>query len=621
MSFAGPLYLTLLVLVPALIALYFKKSRPIRKILPSNRLWAEVQQRLNQNSIFQKYRHSLFLVLQLLVILGIVLGLARPYFKSTLSGKVVIFLDTSASMRATDVAPDRFGQARDKARSILDRLDASGKAALITGDSSVVVRAGFGSDLVTVVALLDKLEPTDHPGPDPEEVVAALDGLRSAKPDRVYILTDQLKAAELAERIRGVSLTVHSFGSRGDNLAVSRFEVRPSSVKGPAKQAAWEAEVVVTNYAPGPVKTTVELRHDGREVASSSTGIGGRADSSVRFSDLKLAPGILEVRLVASSGDDFLAGDNRAWATVGQENLSVLLLGRTTSPLVRVLKSIRGVQLKAVTERESASMATLPEAELVVSDGVLHPGLLRRNAVVLCPGDADGVSAPAWLAGPSVESPLPVRFETTHPLLKYLSLKDVTFSKAATLKRQPGDVEVLGAQDCPLVLARADRESKQVVCAFSTADTDFAMRVGFPIFVVNSLRWIGGDRMASSGCLKLGESYRVPGPLGPEIGLVSPEGRSVTLESSPTPGMLLASSFRTAGVYTVRVGSRQVAVPAVLQSFSESALAPAQDRDLNREMPTTVAVGGGALSTARWLLMLALMVMVVEWALYARYGG
>src|SRR3954471_7865608 len=103
----------LLALVPpAIVALYFLKLKRQPLEVPSTYLWSRAIEDLHVNSLWQRLRQSLLLLLQLLLVIFIALALLRPGKKGTeLSGERFIFLiDTSASMSATDVAPTRLDE-------------------------------------------------------------------------------------------------------------------------------------------------------------------------------------------------------------------------------------------------------------------------------------------------------------------------------------------------------------------------------------------------------------------------------------------------------------------------------------------------------------------------------
>ena len=112
--------------VPALILLmYFLKLRREVVEVPSTYLWSRTIEDLHVNSLLQRLRRSILLLLQLLAVLLAVLALLRPGVRgeSTSQSRLVFMIDRSASMQATDVKDDanRFEMAR---RLIAERIEA-----------------------------------------------------------------------------------------------------------------------------------------------------------------------------------------------------------------------------------------------------------------------------------------------------------------------------------------------------------------------------------------------------------------------------------------------------------------------------------------------------------------
>ena len=95
-----------------IIALYFLKLRRRPVQVPSTLLWRRSLEDLHVNSLFQRLRRNLLLFLQLLAVLLAMLALAGPRIKGTAGQgqRFVLMIDNSASMSATDVAPEPAGQ-------------------------------------------------------------------------------------------------------------------------------------------------------------------------------------------------------------------------------------------------------------------------------------------------------------------------------------------------------------------------------------------------------------------------------------------------------------------------------------------------------------------------------
>ena len=110
MTFLSPLALALFALALPLVLLYFLKVRRRERSVPSLLLWAPALRDREASAFFQRLQRDPLLILQILALLALSLALARPV--ATVMGegarKLVVVLDTSASMRARDVSPSRF---------------------------------------------------------------------------------------------------------------------------------------------------------------------------------------------------------------------------------------------------------------------------------------------------------------------------------------------------------------------------------------------------------------------------------------------------------------------------------------------------------------------------------
>src|SRR5512137_1479728 len=133
MSFLTPLALALATLALPILILYMLKLRRREVEVSSTLLWQLLLRDREANAPWQKLKRNLLLFLQLLMLAALVFALARPFIKVPVvaAGTVVVLLDASASMGATDVAPSRFEAARAAARRLIDGLGANGQMALI----------------------------------------------------------------------------------------------------------------------------------------------------------------------------------------------------------------------------------------------------------------------------------------------------------------------------------------------------------------------------------------------------------------------------------------------------------------------------------------------------------
>ena len=134
----NPLGLALAGLSLPLLAMYFIKVRRRRFEVPAAFLWQQALDAQRNASPFERFRRNLLLLLQLLALLLLSLALARPVLDLALppARSLVLVLDTSASMGATDVPQGRLGAAVALASEVVDGLGSSDEAALGSPRSS-----------------------------------------------------------------------------------------------------------------------------------------------------------------------------------------------------------------------------------------------------------------------------------------------------------------------------------------------------------------------------------------------------------------------------------------------------------------------------------------------------
>ena len=108
MSFSRPLALPVAVRSPSRsLLLYFLKVRRREATVSSLLLWDPALRDREASTFFQRLQRDPLLILQILALLALTLALARPAITVMGQGnkRVVVVLDTSASMKATDVSP------------------------------------------------------------------------------------------------------------------------------------------------------------------------------------------------------------------------------------------------------------------------------------------------------------------------------------------------------------------------------------------------------------------------------------------------------------------------------------------------------------------------------------
>ena len=175
MSFLSPLAFAILGVAAPLVLLYFLKVRRRERRVSSLMLWgAELRDR-EASAFFQRLQRDPLLILQILALIALAVALARPVV--TVSGegarKVVVVLDTSASMKARDVSPSRFEAARAEAASFVRRLGEGAEIMVIESGVQPHVTAALGRDRDRALSAIRAARPRDLPQRLPEALRTA----------------------------------------------------------------------------------------------------------------------------------------------------------------------------------------------------------------------------------------------------------------------------------------------------------------------------------------------------------------------------------------------------------------------------------------------------------------
>jgi Ca-activated chloride channel family protein len=156
-SFGAPGRLLLIVAPIALLIAYIVGQRVRRKYalrFTSVDLLASVAPRR------AGWQRHISAALMLLALLFLVVGFAHPTRTVKVAkerGTIILTVDTSSSMAATDVAPNRLAAAKVAAKRFVDGLPSGLQVGLLTFDSSVTLRIPPTSDHPTLDAAIDGL--------------------------------------------------------------------------------------------------------------------------------------------------------------------------------------------------------------------------------------------------------------------------------------------------------------------------------------------------------------------------------------------------------------------------------------------------------------------------------
>jgi Ca-activated chloride channel homolog len=624
MPFLQPAAFALLALIPIVIAMYLLKLRRTEQAVSSIYLWRRMVRDLEANAPWQRLRRNLLLLLQILFLLALILALTRPYVVAEGLGShsTILILDTSASMAATDLSPNRMEAAKTRARQIVDELPGDARVTVIAAGQTAQVMVASSQDRRQVFQAINAIQGYSA-GTDLASALELASAIAARTPDTEIIVFSDGRVV-LPERLalRGI-LRYLPFGLRGDNQAISLFtlETAPSSEN-------LTAFLQVSNYAQAgtpPADRRLSLYADGRLIHALDLEVGPGQQQAVVLPGLPLDIQTLEARLTP---EDLLPLDDRAWAVnrIAQP-VHVTLVSAGNLFLETALSLLPGVELTVVAPQdwETAEVATgitqparmtvfdvyTPQNHIATGDNLLFIGPTRSTDYFTITG--------------TVEQPRLRLADISSPLLAGMTLvEEIGVLDAARLAMPDwsrlaitGDLE---GETYPMLVYGETGGQRVSVLAFDLRRSDLPLNVAFPILLSNLIRWLalGSFDLPRVGGIGEALSFGLP-PDVLEATWIRPDGSSTRLQARE--GRFLIPELVQAGIHQVRWEGGESAFAVNLFSPQESDLHPADRLSLaSAAEPSQVGAGIEQARREFWrpLAILALVLLTLEWLVYQR---
>jgi Mg-chelatase subunit ChlD len=626
MSFLAPAAFALAALIPVIVAMYLLKLRRTEQVVSSVYLWRRMVRDLEANAPWQRLRRNLLLVLQLLFLAALILALARPSTPTEGLGSqtLILILDTSASMAATDVLPSRLAAAQAQARQLLDHLPDDARVTVIAAGDGAQVLVASSQDRRQARLAIDGLKP----GTGGSDLTAALElasAIAARQPEtETAILSDGRvvlpERLVLKSRVRYLPV-----GHSGDNQAISVLSLQPA----PGGESL-TAFVQVTNYGDTASQRRLTLHADGQLVQAYDLDIPPGEQRAVVAEGLPAGTRVLEAQL---TGSDVLAVDDRAWAIYRRaEPASVTLVTGGNLFLETALALLPGLETTVVKPEDwlgawmkdgSSSLPAFQPSSLTLLDAYVPV------TATLPPGNLLFIAPPRSTAYFSVtgtvEQPVPRVVEAGDPLLVHVDLGEVNVLDAVRIPLPAWARQVIAGDvpgdSMPLVFAGETGGRRVATMAFDLHRSDLPLQVAFPLLLANLTGWLAPGS-GSDIAMQVAPAAAVAFSLPPEAGwatVTRPDGSTVRL--MPENGQVAFADTTQLGVYRVAWSEAGEA------GFAVNLFAP-QESDLRPAETLPVAGLGEAGDSEQsqpahrewWqpLAWLALVLLVAEWLVYNR---
>lgn len=621
MSFLAPLAFALAALLPVVIALYFLKLRRTEQRVSSTYLWRTLVRDTAANAPWQRLQPNLLLLLQLLFLIALIVALARPFTWNTsvASSHLILIMDTSASMGATDVSPNRLGQAAAHARQMLQSLPTPARVTLIDAGAPVRVPVSGATERGAVLEALGALRPGSS-GADMSAALTLASAVAVNEPDaQVVILSDGHftlpENFSLPARAEFIPL-----GQAGANQAIGAF-----SLTGEAGGRTLTAFVQLINYADQPVTRRLVLRDGaGQLAAARDVELAPHRAQPLTMPDLPVGGGVYQAQL---EGTDYLALDDRAWAVAPRTDTTRVRLVTTGNRFLETaLALMPNVDVTTIKPEELAGTAAAQSpSQLTIFDSVVPTFTLPSGDLLFL---APPRATEFFSVTGQIESPQPLTVMSDEPVLRYVDLRELAIQDATrlALPRWGRAVWVDRATGAPLLIVGESDARRIGVLAFDLRHSDLPLQVAFPILMANLVdALIPGGAGGLPTSVEAGHPLALPVP--PEttaLTVRTPDGASYRV--TPAQGRGVFDRTNQPGIYEITTEGAggqvtrhdYVAVNAFDPEESEIAPRPALVLS-GAETTRTLELPRARDEWWQPLAWLALLLLIGEW-LYAYRG-
>lgn len=602
-----------------IVAFYVLKLRRRAVPVPFSRIWDSVLRDKQATELFSKLRRLLSLLLQLALLALLVLALGDPKPKEDLrEGRhLVLLIDGSASMKAIDVKPSRLDAAKAEAEKIVRGLSASDRAIVVQMGSVPTPRSSMSGDRAELLQAIAQVTASDTRADLEAGLSFGRDSLRGLPHGELVVIGDGAygEGRALAERLslEGAEPRFVPIGKSRKNLSISEFSVR----RYPLDKARYEVMLEIANLNDEPADVELELAGDGVTVDVTRLKLGPNERLPRYYQDLAGASRSLTARIKAAAGADELPADDVAYALLPERRRARILLvspGNTYLEAALLLDEYLDVTQIAPAER-------VPDGkfDVAIFDGVAPPLDERIGSAV-------------YLNPPAATSPIPLgaplrdfgfdTWERKSPVLRFMAaMGDIQVAKGYAFKPGNGD-KVLGASEHgPILVSGARQGHRFVALGFDPRDSDFVLRIAWPLFVLNSINAFIEEDTGYVSSFRTGDVWRiaVPGSLS-TVHLLEPGGAKHAIPVSDGRAVFRGE---LAGFYKLSGGPDDAPLgefAANLSDLEESRIAPQKELKLGGKPATAVASSPVSLRSDIWiyLLLAVIAVSLVEWITYHR---
>ncbi|WP_394839365.1 VWA domain-containing protein [Pendulispora rubella] len=620
----------------AVVGLYVLRLRRRTVAIPFSPLWQRILKDKDATTLFSRLKRLLSLLLQLALLALLVFALGDPRAAATLvKGRtLVVLVDASASMQATDVSPNRLEVAKNEVKAMIRGLGGADRMLIAQMDAMVTPLGPMSGDTSELERALDQVKATDARADFPRALRFATDTLRNVELGEIVVVSDGNLGPALDAsgpvHLGDDKLSFVSVGTGKRNVGITQFSVR----RYPLDKSRYEVMLEVTNTGPEQQDIELSLLGDGNVVDLTKLRLMPGERLPRFYPNLSGASRTLEAKLGNVDGThDNLPADDHAYALLPERRRAkVLVVSEGNTYLEAALLLDEYLEVTQVTPVDYVNKHGGGSGfDVVVFDRVTPATPPRAHALYLDPrGPGSPVKVEAELTSPGFD-----KIDRKHPIVRFTALDDVNVARGHKLVPDvaAGD-KVVGSfgGTSPILVAGSRGAYKFVALGFDVRDSDLPLRVAWPLFLLNTVNFFTDEDARYISSFRTGDVWRVPvSTQATEATLALPggatervpvhEGRAVYLGERAGFYELTAGDTASTPEQPAPIsGANKTAFAANLLDAEESTIAPVPELVVDGK--TAGKVEGFHVGVRReiwiYLLLAAVLLTALEWATYHR---
>jgi hypothetical protein len=611
----------------AVVVFYILKLRRRPVAVPFSKIWQKILRDKEATSLFSQLKRLLSLLLQLALLALLLLALGDPRSAANLieGRNIVVLIDGSASMKATDVGPSRIESARERVRTMARGLSGSDRMLIAQMDAAVTPLSTLTSEISELEAGVAAVKATDASADFARSLRFAADTLRGLPSPEIIVVSDGAlsEAADSAGPVHlgEIKLSYVPIGLHSKNAAITGFSVR----RYPLDKSRYEVMLEVTNTSDEAMDVELTLLGDGQITDLSKLRLNPHEKLPRFYPNLSGASKTLEATIALADGTrDDLPADDHAYALLPERRrarIQVVTAGNMFLEAALLLD-----EYLDVTTVAPAAYPAKGAFDVTIFDGVA-PSVATGSGSLLYINPT-GTNVP-FEVGKVLDKDDDLGFDeldAKSPLLRYTALSDVHITRAHALKGDKDDKIVAASFKGPLLLQGRRAGVKFVALGFDVRESDFPLRIAWPLFLLNTINEFVEEDVGYISSFHTGSVWSIPASSAADTAtLVMPDKK--TTRSIPIKDGRAVFLGQEAGFYTISTGTPQPGTEGDATMFAanlsdpqESSIAPREKLTVDGRVAGEVGEFKIGVRREMWvyLLLAVLLITTLEWLTFHR---